>query len=50
MPNKETKLIDDSGLHVDNHYKKITLFVFLCRFFTVLLIILGIGALIKGFF
>ncbi len=41
-------LIDDSGIHIDNKARKVTLFVTLCRIVTVLLIVLGIIALTVG--
>ena len=50
MKNKEKKdiLISDSGLMKDAHTKQAKLFVLLCDFLTIALIILGIIAFIKG--
>ncbi len=43
------KLIDDSGMHEDNKRIQSLVFVSLCRTITVILVILGVAALIKGF-
>ncbi len=43
------KLIDDSGIHEDNKRIQSLVFVSLCRLVTVIMVILGAAALIKGF-
>ena len=43
------KLIDDSGIHEDNKRIQSLTFVIICRIFTVILIILGLGAIIVEF-
>jgi len=45
----ESKLIDDSGIHIDDKVKQISFFVGLCRVFTLILALLGIGALLFDF-
>ncbi len=45
---KEDLFISDSGLLVDQNFKKVTFFVVSCRLASVILVILGIMALIEG--
>ncbi len=45
MENKK-QLIDDTGLHKDMRSLQSTIFVVLCRIFTVILILLGVMALL----
>ncbi len=47
---KEDIFISDSGVMIDHTYKKVTFFVISCRFMSVVLAILGIAAIIEGYF
>ena len=50
MSIKNSNLIDDSGLHDNLKAKQATVFIGACHIMTLILIILGLFAMYKGYF